>query len=146
MPEAIVSGVLLGGVLALLVGPVFFMLIQTSIKKGFVPAVMLSLGVILSDGLIAMLAYWGSSSISELKSLDSVMGRIQKQHPKLPFGGGKRVFNEHPEPFGSDILDRGLRHPVITKFIYKPYLGFLCKRFAYRVHHRHGKGMGCLLA
>ncbi len=74
MPEAIVSGVLLGGVLALLVGPVFFMLIQTSIKKGFVPAVMLSLGVILSDGLIAMLAYWGSSSISELKSLDSVMG------------------------------------------------------------------------
>lgn len=74
MSEAIVSGILLGGVLALMVGPVFFLLIQTSIRKGFVPAVMLSVGVILSDGLIALLAFWGSSTMSQLQRLDTFIG------------------------------------------------------------------------
>ncbi|MFM7054409.1 MAG: LysE family translocator [Bacteroidota bacterium] len=74
MIEAIVSGVLLGGVLALLVGPVFFMLIHTSVKKGFFPAMMLSLGVIASDALFASITYLGSSTIANLKEMNSMIG------------------------------------------------------------------------
>lgn len=74
MTEAIVSGILLGGVLALLVGPVFFMLIHTSVKKGFFPAMMLSLGVIASDALFASITYFGSSTIASLKEMNSIIG------------------------------------------------------------------------
>jgi threonine/homoserine/homoserine lactone efflux protein len=93
MSEAIISGILLGGVLALMVGPVFFMLIQTSIKKGFVPALMLSAGVIISDGAIALMAFWGSSSISELKSFDTIIGVVGGLLV-MAFG----VFNLFKEP------------------------------------------------
>ena len=74
MIEATVSGVLLGGVLALLVGPVFFMLIHTSVKKGFFPAMMLSLGVIASDAIFASITYLGSSTIASLKEMNSMIG------------------------------------------------------------------------
>lgn len=60
MLEAIVSGVMLGLVLSLLVGSVFFLLIDTSIKKGFKRGVYLSLGVLLSDMFYIAITYFSS--------------------------------------------------------------------------------------
>lgn len=60
MLEAIVSGLTLGLVLSLLVGPVFFLLIDTSIKKGFKRGVYLSVGVLLSDLFYIALTYFSS--------------------------------------------------------------------------------------
>lgn len=60
MLEAIVSGLTLGFVLSLLVGPVFFLLIDTSIKKGFKRGVYLSLGVLLSDIFYIAITYFSS--------------------------------------------------------------------------------------
>jgi threonine/homoserine/homoserine lactone efflux protein len=74
MIEAIIGGVLLGGVLALLVGPVFFMIINTSIKKGFLPASMLALGVLISDAAFVVLTYFGSSFIFYLKEYHTAVG------------------------------------------------------------------------
>lgn len=74
MTEALISGMLLGGVLALLVGPVFFMLIHTSVQKGFLPAMMLSIGVIASDAMFATITHLGSSMIMSLKQFDSIIG------------------------------------------------------------------------
>jgi threonine/homoserine/homoserine lactone efflux protein len=45
----ILNGVKLGIVLAFLIGPVFFAIIQTSIERGFVRGVLVSLGVSISD-------------------------------------------------------------------------------------------------
>lgn len=73
MIEPIVSGILLGGVLALLVGPVFFMIINTSIKKGFLPASMLALGVLISDALFVVLTYYGSSFLFYLKEYNHIV-------------------------------------------------------------------------
>jgi threonine/homoserine/homoserine lactone efflux protein len=73
MIEPIISGLLLGGVLALLVGPVFFMIINTSIKKGFLPASMLAFGVLLSDGLFVLLTYYGSSFLFYLKEYNQIV-------------------------------------------------------------------------
>lgn len=74
MFEPVISGILLGGLLACLVGPVFFMIINTSIKKGFLPASMLAFGVLLSDGLFVVLTYYGSSFLFYMKEYDDVIG------------------------------------------------------------------------
>ncbi len=74
MIEAIVSGAILGGVLALLVGPVFFMIINTSIKKGFLPASMLAIGVLFSDAMFVVLTWYGSSILFYMREYDEVVG------------------------------------------------------------------------
>src|SRR5690348_9349200 len=74
MLEPIIRGILLGGVLALLVGPVFFLIINTSIKKGFLPAMMLALGVVLSDTLFVIMTYYGSSLLFYLQEYNHIVG------------------------------------------------------------------------
>ena len=63
MFESILSGITLGLLLAILLGPVFFMLLNTSIKKGFVPAAYLAFGVMLSDAFFILISYYGSSFV-----------------------------------------------------------------------------------
>ncbi len=74
MIEPVIGGILLGGVLALLVGPVFFMIINTSIKKGFLPASMLAFGVLLSDALFVALTYYGSSFLIYVQEYNHLIG------------------------------------------------------------------------
>jgi threonine/homoserine/homoserine lactone efflux protein len=57
--DSIVNGVLSGLFLALLIGPVFFTLIQTSIEKGFRSGVFVAIGVSLSDAFYITLSYLG---------------------------------------------------------------------------------------
>jgi len=68
------SGVILGLVLAMMVGPVFFMMINTSLKRGFRASAMLAIGVVISDALYAAVTFYGSSLIFYLKQYDSVIG------------------------------------------------------------------------
>ena len=67
MFDAILSGIALGLVLAMLIGPVFFLLIDTSIKRGFKIAVWLAVGVLLSDAFYIIITYFSSSAISFMK-------------------------------------------------------------------------------
>lgn len=69
---------LIGFFLAFMIGPVFFMLIQTSIIKGARAAISFDLGVILGDITFISIAYYGSKSLLE---------RI-KDDPRLFFIGG----------------------------------------------------------
>lgn len=62
--EAIVKGVVSGLVLAVLVGPVFFTLIQTSIERGFKSGFYVAIGISLSDALCIVVAYLGISLIN----------------------------------------------------------------------------------
>ncbi|HRG78673.1 MAG TPA: LysE family transporter [Cyclobacteriaceae bacterium] len=57
--EIILNGLKLGIILAFLVGPVFFTIIQTSVEKGFWNGVIVSLGVSLSDILYVTVCYFG---------------------------------------------------------------------------------------
>ncbi|CAN5521888.1 LysE family transporter [soil metagenome] len=74
MIEPIVSGASLGLVLAFLVGPVFFMLLNTSLKKGFVPAAYLAVGVMLSDAVYILIAYFSSTAIGLVQHNTSWFG------------------------------------------------------------------------
>lgn len=51
-----------GFFMALMIGPVFFMLIQTSILKGAKAAIIFDLGVILGDVSFILMAYYGSKT------------------------------------------------------------------------------------
>ena len=51
--------------MAFMIGPVFFMLIQTSILKGARAALVFDLGVVLADISFILIAYYGSRSLLE---------------------------------------------------------------------------------
>ena len=72
------DAVLIGFFLAFMIGPVFFMLIQTSILKGARAAISFDLGVVLGDIVFILIAYYGSRSLLE---------KI-KDDPRLFFVGG----------------------------------------------------------
>lgn len=57
--EAIIIGI----ILSFLIGPVFFMLIETSILKGFRAAMAFDLGVMFGDIAFLLLAYFGSKPL-----------------------------------------------------------------------------------
>jgi threonine/homoserine/homoserine lactone efflux protein len=59
------KGILFGLLLAILIGPVFFALIQTSIRKGFRSGVLLSVGISLSDTIYIIICYVGFSQLFE---------------------------------------------------------------------------------
>ncbi|MGC6285611.1 MAG: LysE family translocator [Polaribacter sp.] len=64
--------------MAFMIGPVFFMLLQTSILKGAKAAIIFDLGVILGDITFILISYFGSRSLLE---------KI-KDDPRLFFIGG----------------------------------------------------------
>ena len=72
------EAVLIGFFLAFMIGPVFFMLIQTSIIKGARAAIAFDLGVILGDIVFILIAYYGSKNL-----LESI-----KDDPRLFYIGG----------------------------------------------------------
>jgi threonine/homoserine/homoserine lactone efflux protein len=57
--DIVFSGVKLGVILAFLIGPVFFTLIQTSVERGFVKGVLVAVGVSASDVMYVAICYFG---------------------------------------------------------------------------------------
>ncbi|ADX67723.1 MULTISPECIES: LysE family translocator [Weeksella] len=63
--ELIVSAFIVGCILSIfLIGPVFFLLIDTSLNKGWRSAIVLDLGVIAADVLCIAAAYYGSKDFA----------------------------------------------------------------------------------
>jgi len=60
MLQDIISGIPLGIFLSFMVGPVFFVLLETSAVKGFRAAFVFDLGVVLADIFFIAVAYLGS--------------------------------------------------------------------------------------
>jgi threonine/homoserine/homoserine lactone efflux protein len=82
MIEDLLKAIPIGFGLAFMIGPVFFMLIQTSILKGARAAIVFDLGVILADIAFVLLAYYGSHQF---------LTKI-KDDPKIFFLGGAILF------------------------------------------------------
>lgn len=59
------EAILIGFFLSFMIGPVFFMLIQTSIIKGARAALSFDLGVVLGDIIFILIAYYGSKNLLE---------------------------------------------------------------------------------
>ena len=78
MTTDVLKAIPIGIILALTIGPVFFVLLETSITKGFRAALTFDLGVILADIIFILIAYYSTTTI-----LDKV-----KDDPNLLVFGG----------------------------------------------------------
>ena len=61
----VLNGILFGMLLSILIGPVFFVLLETSIKKGARHAIFIDIGVLLSDVLYLVAAFFFSEKINQ---------------------------------------------------------------------------------
>ncbi len=76
MLSTLSDGILLGLLLSLAAGPIFFMLIQLGIERGVAAGMTLSAGVLASDVLYVVLVYFGVEWLSELPNFKLYMGII----------------------------------------------------------------------
>jgi len=60
MLNDIISAIPLGFFLSFMIGPVFFVLLETSVVKGFRAAIIFDLGVVLADIIFILIAYFSS--------------------------------------------------------------------------------------
>ncbi len=72
--EIVAKGIVSGVVLAFLIGPVFFTIIQTSIERGFSKGVLVAIGVSASDAVYIVLSYLGLSQLITDKSMNIYLG------------------------------------------------------------------------
>lgn len=77
--DKVLQGIQFGVVLAFLIGPVFFTIMQTSIEKGFFYGVLVAVGVSLSDIIYVAICYLGLTSLIDDPKNHVYMGY---------FGGG----------------------------------------------------------
>ena len=78
MLDDILTAIPFGIILAFTIGPVFFVLLETSVTKGFTSAVIFDLGVILADIVFILVIF---------KSTDTLLDKIKDDPKLLVFGG-----------------------------------------------------------
>ncbi|MFV8269028.1 LysE family translocator [Flavobacterium sp. GT2N3] len=120
MINDILSGIPWGIFLSFMIGPVFFILLETSIIKGFRAAVVFDLGVVSGDIVFIGIAYLGSYRL--IQSL--------KDQPALFIFGGVLMFVygiisfiqlKKEEKINTDIID--------SEIVKKNYLSLFIKGF-----------------
>ena len=74
MIHSLFEGVSMGLLLSLLIGPVFFALISSSMQQGFRYAAMLALGILVSDSLYGLLTYFGVSFLANVALFEVILG------------------------------------------------------------------------
>ena len=74
-----ITAISLGFFLSFMIGPVFFILIETSITKGIKAALTFDLGVILADVTFILIAYFSSFKL---------ISKIKDDPALFIFGGG----------------------------------------------------------
>jgi len=66
--DILLKGILTGFILSIMIGPVFFLLLETSIRKGIRAAIAFDLGVFLSDLIYIIIALIFYSEVSKITS------------------------------------------------------------------------------
>jgi threonine/homoserine/homoserine lactone efflux protein len=67
MLEDIQAAIPMGFLLSFVIGPVFFVLLETSATKGFRAGLLFDLGVIFADVLFLAIAYFSSFQLLEIR-------------------------------------------------------------------------------
>ena len=120
------NALLIGFFMAFMIGPVFFMLLQTSILKGAKAAIIFDLGVVLGDITFILISYFGSRSLLE---------KI-KDDPRLFFIGGLVMIvyglityidkeNKKESLETSDIIDVSASNNYLKLFVKGFFLNFI---------------------
>lgn len=117
--EAIVGGVLLGLILAVMLGPLFFVLLKVSIHKGFLAGSLIAIGAIISDMILILLCYHGLMQLFNQESFSLIMGA---------FGGivllimGIHTFIKKPIEFKISVVLNDLKTTSIGWMFLKGFI------------------------
>jgi threonine/homoserine/homoserine lactone efflux protein len=76
MDNSLFEGIGMGLLLSLMVGPVFFMLISTSMEQGFRYAAILALGILVSDLVYVLISYFGISFLNRNPFIGQLIGYL----------------------------------------------------------------------
>lgn len=81
MVDLVLKGIVTGFILSIMIGPVFFVLLETSIRKGIRAGLAFNVGVFLSDIIYILIAYLFFAQVSDLaegesKGIAKVIGGI----------------------------------------------------------------------
>ncbi|MCC9072383.1 LysE family translocator [Flavobacterium sp. F-65] len=110
MINDILAGIPWGVFLSFMVGPVFFILLETSITKGFRAALVFDLGVILGDIFFIAIAYLGSyrliKSLQDKPALFIFGGIIMLAYGIISFVQLKKEAKINDEEIDRDIIKR----------------------------------------
>lgn len=92
--NAITEGILLGFALAILTGPAFFALLQTSIRSGYQSGIAFAIGIFISDFTLILLSYLGALKLFNDPSNNFIIGIIGGTI--LIMFGVFNIFQKHP--------------------------------------------------
>lgn len=119
MLEDVQAAIPLGFFLSFMIGPVFFVLLETSVVKGFRAAISFDLGVVLADIIFIFLAYFSSYQLLE---------NLSNQPGLYIFGGtllslyGVIVFSKKTK---GESLDTNPHAPLKSNYLQLFAKGFL---------------------
>ena len=119
MLEDIQAAIPLGFFLSFMIGPVFFVLLETSVVKGFRAAISFDLGVVLADIIFIFLAYFSSYQLLE---------NLSNQPGLYIFGGtllslyGVIVFSKKTK---GELLNTNPHAPLKSNYLQLFAKGFL---------------------
>ena len=120
MIEDIITGIPLGIFLSFLVGPVFFVLLETSAVKGFRAAFVFDVGVVLADILFIAVAYFSSYRL-----IQSI-----KDDPAIFIFGGIMMLTYGIISFIKlKKVSKNIDEIAVEELIKKNYLGLFFKGF-----------------
>jgi len=121
MINDILAGLPWGLFLSFMVGPVFFILLETSITKGFRAAIVFDLGVVLGDIFFIAIAYLGSyrliQSLKDKPALFIFGGIIMLAYGIISFIKLKNVEKIDEEEIDRDIIKRNYGSLFIKGFL-----------------------------
>jgi threonine/homoserine/homoserine lactone efflux protein len=113
-----IQGVILGLTLAVLVGPAFFTLIQTSMHRGFRPGLLLSIGIILSDMTLVALTYLGAVQILNYDQNKNYFGVLAAA---ILIIFGIFTFTRKVVVEGNELPDIRIKQPRALTYLIKGY-------------------------
>ncbi|SHG52701.1 LysE family translocator [Flavobacterium defluvii] len=121
MINDILAGLPWGLFLSFMVGPVFFILLETSITKGFRAAIVFDFGVVLGDIFFIAIAYLGSyrliSSLKDKPALFIFGGIIMLAYGIISFVRLRKEEKINDEEIDRDIIKRNYGSLFVKGFL-----------------------------
>lgn len=120
MFQDILAAIPLGFFLAFLLGPVFFVLLETAAIKGFRAAISFDIGVIFADIIFLLIAYLSTTKL---------LNRLKDDPALFIFGGGILVTYGIIQFIQTKRVLQHEEVPEIQKLYKRDYLGLAAKGF-----------------
>lgn len=126
MLNDIISAIPLGFFLSFMIGPVFFVLLETSVVKGFKAAIIFDLGVVLADIIFILIAYFSSyrliQSIKDDPALFIFGGLVMLTYGIISFVKNR---NESKKDFDEEDQKELEKNNYFSLFIKGLFLNFI---------------------